>query len=56
MPFVTKVKESVASQGAKAMNVTLDFDEKALFEEVSTMQHVLVICRFLTGEGVNEWT
>lgn len=34
MPFVTKVKESVASQGAKAMNVTLDFDEKALFEEM----------------------
>jgi len=33
MPFVTKVKESVAAQGPKAMNVTLDFDEKALFEE-----------------------
>ena len=34
MPFVTKVKESVTAQGAKAMNVTLDFDEKALYEEV----------------------
>jgi len=33
MPFVTKVKESVTAQGPKAMNVTLDFDEKALFEE-----------------------
>merc|ERR1711990_760524 len=34
MPFVTKVKESVAAQGPKAMNVTLDFDEKALYEEM----------------------
>ena len=37
MPFVTKVKESVASQGPKAMNVTLDFDEKALYEEVNVV-------------------
>ena len=46
MPFVTKVKESVAAQGPKAMNVTLDFDEKALFEEVSPMN---LLTRSLTG-------
>lgn len=34
MPFVTRVKERVAAEGPNVMNVTLDFDEKALFQEM----------------------
>ena len=41
MPFVTKVKESVTAQGPKAMNVTLDFDEKALYEEVCLSTNIV---------------
>ena len=41
MPFVTKVKESVTAQGPKAMNVTLDFDEKALYEEVCLSANIV---------------
>jgi len=48
MPFVTRTKERVANEGPKVLNVTLDFDEKALFEEM-----VPYLTATLELEGVN---
>lgn len=33
MPFVAAVKENVTKHGLKALNLTMDFDEKAVLEE-----------------------
>ncbi|XP_013388845.1 leucine--tRNA ligase, cytoplasmic isoform X1 [Lingula anatina] len=59
MPFVQLVKEGVAQKGVEAMNLTLDFDEKAVLEAnltylVSTLELEGLEVKFSTEASENK--